>query len=109
MKNGIYSVHFRTPIGEGTGVAFLKDGTLEGGDAAVYYRGTYSIDGQKFTARIKTGTHNRAPGGINVMGQDSVTLSLEGTFDSNSNASAQGTAPEAPGVTITVKMARVAD
>lgn len=109
MQDGIYSVRFRTPLGEGAGVAFLKDGSLKGGDATVYYKGTYASDGAKFTAKIITGTHNREPGVINVMGKDAVTLSLQGTFDPNNNVSAQGTAPEAPGVTIAVRMVRVAD
>lgn len=109
MQDGIYAISFSTPLGEGTGVAFLRGGVLEGGDAAVFYKGNYTLDGSNFKATVKTGTHSHPPGQFNVMGRDSVTLTLQGSFDGGNNATAQGTAPEAPGVNIAVKMKRVAD
>ncbi len=41
LRNGKYSVWFRTPLGEGTGVVTLKDGMIKGGDTVLAYTGSY--------------------------------------------------------------------
>lgn len=41
LNNGLYRVTFRTPLGEGAGVAVLLDGKIRGGDSAFAYSGRY--------------------------------------------------------------------
>jgi hypothetical protein len=45
LRNGSYSVWFRTPQGEGTGVVVLKDGKLIGSDTGIAYTGSYVQEG----------------------------------------------------------------
>ena len=50
LRNGSYSAWFRTPQGEGTGIVELNDGQLTGGDTVIGYDGSYTQDGDSFTA-----------------------------------------------------------
>ena len=54
LRNGNYSVWFRTPLGEGTGVVNLTDGKLAGGDTVMAYTGSYTQAGDDFSADIAT-------------------------------------------------------
>ncbi|CCE05784.1 conserved hypothetical protein [Bradyrhizobium sp. STM 3843] len=105
MQDGLYSVEFRTPFSFGYGVVTLANGNLTGGDAALYYTGTYDLNGDAFTAKVKTARH--APGAISVFQRDQVTIDLNGTVAGNS-MTATGTAAEAPGVTFTAKLTLLA-
>jgi hypothetical protein len=40
LADGIYSVHFETPLGEGSGVVVVDGDKLRGGDASFAYFGT---------------------------------------------------------------------
>ncbi len=93
LRNGKYSVWFRTPLGEGTGVVTLKDGTIKGGDTVLAYTGSYRQDGDAFTAEITTGRH--MPGQLSVFGIDSVDLALTGK-SMPTVASCHGTTRQAP-------------
>lgn len=64
--NGIYSVQFRTRIGQGTGTIYLVDGKIYGGDAVVAYWGTYERIGNRFIATISTKQHSH---GFSVLGK----------------------------------------
>ena len=62
MQNGLYAAEFQTPLGKGYGVVMLLNGVLQGGDSMMYYQGSYTVDGNNFTAEVKTGAHARPPG-----------------------------------------------
>jgi len=51
--NGLWTVSFSTPLGEGTGVLTLLDGILAGGDANYYYSGSYVQDGSKLKGDLR--------------------------------------------------------
>ena len=106
LPDGLYSVRFKTPMGEGAGVVTMLGGRLRGGDAGIAYLGAYQQDGDKFTATVKTKRHT--PGNGSVFGKDSVTISLAGQ-SSGTGATCNGTAAESPGVTFQAHLAYISD
>jgi hypothetical protein len=59
LKDGKYSVWFRTPLAEGTGVVVLTpNGRLSGGDTVLSYIGHWRIDGEQFEATVFTARHS---------------------------------------------------
>lgn len=106
LPDGLYSVRFRTPLGEGAGVVTLIGGKLRGGDASIAYLGTYQQDGDKFAASVQTKRHTLGNG--SVFGKDSVTIILTGKSLGNS-ASCTGTAAEAPGISFQAQLAHISD
>lgn len=106
MKEGLYKVEFRTQLGFGFGVVVLQSGQLLGGDAGLYYFGTYQEDGDKLTANVKTNRHSRPPGVQSVFGKDAVTIEIKGRIHGD-NITATGTAQEAPGVTFDANLTRL--
>jgi hypothetical protein len=108
MRDGFYKVEFQTPMGFGAGVVVLQDGRLRGGDAGLFYLGTFERNGSEFTAQVVTGRHTQYPGVISVFGKDNVHISLKGQSNGEGGLM-QGTAVEAPGVKFTAKLSRIAD
>jgi hypothetical protein len=76
LKEGEYIIWFRTPLGSGTGRVLLKEGKLSGSDSAIAYSGSYSIDRDRFTARLATRRY--APGHESLVGADEVEIYLDG-------------------------------
>ncbi len=107
VKDGLYKVHFKTPLGEGFGVAALLNGKVRGGDGGIYYLGSYATNGDEFTAEITTNRYANIPGG-SVFGVDKVNLTLRGKSNGLS-AQVVGQAKEAPGVTFQASLAWIAD
>ena len=95
QRDGEYAVWFRTPRGEGTGIVYLADGRISGGDSMFTYGGCYQIDGDQFTATLTTRRH--AAGTTTVFGVDEVEARLTGTFK-GATAVCSGMAEQAPGV-----------
>lgn len=108
MRNGLYAVSFKTPLGEGAGVVTLLDGKVQGGDSGLFYDGTYSIAGERFSATLRTDRHDRNTGMVSVFGVDKVQIQLDGTWTGDS-ASVTGTSPQAPGISFKAALRRVAD
>jgi hypothetical protein len=108
MREGIYRVHFATPLGEGSGVVTLIGGRIRGGDAALYYNGTYQAENGKLLAHVATARHTTMPGVESVFGTDSVNITLNGDAKETS-ASVVGTAKEAPGITFRAQLEWLAD
>ena len=54
LANGNYSVWFRTPNGDGTGIVTLSDGTITGGDSFFEYSGSYEQNDDRLTATVRT-------------------------------------------------------
>jgi hypothetical protein len=108
MDDGLYKVEFQTPMGFGAGVVFLQSGKLRGGDAALFYVGTFVQNGNEFLAEVVTDRHTQYPGLVSVFGKDRVHITLKGQSSGNTGMM-QGTAVEAPGVRFTAKLSRIAD
>ena len=95
LAEGTYVAWFRTPAGEGTGIAHLRAGEITGGDSILTYYGTYSADGDLFKAVIRTKRHTI--GHPTVFGIDELTLRLEGKCNGHL-ARCHGRADEIPDV-----------
>ncbi|WP_159011365.1 GrlR family regulatory protein [Bradyrhizobium sp. S69] len=108
MDDGLYKVEFHTPMGFGAGVVFLQGGRLHGGDAGLFYVGTFAQHGNEFIAEVVTDRHTQYPGIVSVFGKDRVHIALKGQSNGNSGLM-QGTAVEAPGLKFTAKLSRIAD
>jgi hypothetical protein len=106
LRNGSYSVWFRTQQGEGTGVVVVSDGKITGGDNVSAYTGSYVVDGDKFTASLASRRHS--PGQPSVFGIDNVDLTLSGRA-TPTTASCTGTAAQAPGLTFEAALIRIKD
>jgi hypothetical protein len=108
LKDGKYSVWFRTPLAEGTGVVLLApNGRLSGGDTVLSYTGHWRIDGELFEAAVFTARHS--PGQPSVFGVDDLDISLIGRAKGGLTASCKGTAKQAPGLSFEATLVRMAD
>src|SRR5215813_11760855 len=76
LRNGEYVAWFRTPRGSGTGRVCFKDGEFSGADSVLSYAGTYTVDGLRFTGKLRTWRH--AAGQEGLLGMDDAELTLEG-------------------------------
>ena len=95
LKNGKYAAWYKTPAKQGTGVVHLLDGSITGSDSILAYSGTYEVNGDDFTAVLKTTRHSR--GHETIFGADNLTLRLTGKVVGRT-ARFTGTASEFPDI-----------
>lgn len=96
LKDGTYAAWFKTPFGQGTGIAHVAHGKIWGRDGVMTYDGTCEVDGDRFTATVTTKRHTE--GLPTVFGDDrELELKLEGTC-AGKLATYVGTAEQFPGV-----------
>jgi hypothetical protein len=96
LKDGSYAAWFKTPMGQGTGIAHLADGKIWGRDSIMTYSGSCTIDGDRFTATLVAQRY--AEGHPTVFGTDSdLHLKLNGTC-ADGIATYVGTSEQFPGV-----------
>ncbi|MFZ5735041.1 MAG: GrlR family regulatory protein [Pseudomonadota bacterium] len=63
MYNGLYSIHVATLDGhggKGSGVIAFQNGRIFGGDAYLYYNGSYTLAGSAFKGEVVVSQHTRA-------------------------------------------------
>lgn len=63
MYDGLYSIHVTTLDGhggKGSGVIAFHNGRIFGGDAYLYYSGTYTLQEQTFKGEVVISQHTRA-------------------------------------------------
>lgn len=108
MREGLYRVEFKTPLGQGAGLVVLAGGKLWGGDPMIAYVGTYAENGAQLTAEVRTYKHSVVPGMTPVFGRDEVHLTLRGN-SSGDTAQMTGTAREAPGVGFLARLIKLPD
>ena len=95
LKDGTYAAWFKTPLGQGTGIAHVADGKIWGRDSIMTYSGFCEVDGDRFTAIVSTKRHTE--GHATVFGADDLKLKFVGTCTGNI-ATCVGTADQVPGV-----------
>ena len=64
MKNGLYSIHVSLQdgrSGKGSGVIMFRDGKILGGDAYLFYTGSYTSKGDTFKGEILVQRHTSQP------------------------------------------------
>lgn len=60
MKNGLYSIHVTLldgRAGKGSGVIVFRDGKIVGGDAYLYYTGSYTAKDNTFKGEVLVQRH----------------------------------------------------
>lgn len=95
LRDGRYAAWFRTSHGEGTGIVYLLNGRISGGDSIFTYSGSYQVDDDRFTAALTTKRH--AAGPPTLFGIDEVDVRLAGRFN-GITAWCSGTAEQVPGL-----------
>jgi hypothetical protein len=109
MKNGLYKVEFVTPLGQGAGVVVLDNGLIRGGDSGLFYTGSYTLNGETFSAEIATDRHTHHKNLQSTLGVDQAILNLTGKIESDTRAAFAGTSPQAPGVSFQATLTRLCD
>ena len=84
MKNGLYSIHVSLQdgrAGKGSGVIVFRDGKIVGGDAYLFYTGTYTAKGDTFKGEVLVQRHTSSPD-VNPLfgGPSPVGIGVSGTF-----------------------------
>jgi hypothetical protein len=84
MKNGLYSIHVTLldgRVGKGSGVVVFRDGKVVGGDAYLFYTGTYTVKGDTFKGEVLVQRHTSSPDANPLFGGSSpVGIGVSGTF-----------------------------
>ena len=108
LRPGLYKVEFTTQIGAGMGVVVLDGGRLRGGDIAIAYLGTYTAEGDDFSADLRTLRHSTPPGVVSVFGEDDLDVHLAGTID-GSTITIEGSSAATPDVTFKAVLTHIGD
>src|SRR5665647_3439524 len=84
MKNGLYSIHVSLQdgrTGKGSGVIMFRVGKILGGDAYLFYTGTYTARGDTFKGEVLVQRHTSSPDANPLFGGPSpVGIGVSGTF-----------------------------
>ncbi len=84
MKNGLYSIHVTLQdgrSGKGSGVVMFRDGRILGGDAYLFYVGSYLVKGDTFKGEVLVQRHTRNPDANPLFGgPEPVGIGVSGTF-----------------------------
>ncbi len=83
MQNGLYSVHVDMLDGHGgrgSGVMTFIDGIIRGGDAFLFYVGTYRMIADKMRGEVVINQHTRQPDTNPLFGGREVSIGFTGTF-----------------------------
>ena len=108
MQAGLYKVQFHTVHGTGSGVIYVIDGKLRGGNSAFAFIGSYSGQGDSIQVKIATERHNDDPSIKPLFGTDRITLTLEGK-DNGNMVDFEGSALQLPGVAFRAILTRISD
>jgi hypothetical protein len=106
LREGDYSVWFRTPSGTGTALVRVKDGQISGGDAYIAYEGRYQLHGQNFEAVINTKRHTEGP--PTWFGIDEVVIRVTGK-STGRIATGAATVDQCPGLALDVTLMWIED
>jgi hypothetical protein len=95
MKNGLYSIHVNLldgRSGKASGVILFRDGQIRGGDACVFYTGSYTVKGDTFKGEVLVQRHTSPRDKDNPLfgGPNPVGIGLSGTF-TDTRATMNGT------------------
>jgi hypothetical protein len=98
MKNALYSIHVDLldgRSGKGSGVVIFRDGQILGGDAYLYYSGSYVVNAETMTFRgeVTVMQHTPSPAMSPLFGgqQQPVGIGVTGTY-TDDRATMNGTA-----------------
>jgi T3SS negative regulator,GrlR len=108
LQKGLYKVEFHTVHGTGSGVIYVVNGKLRGGNSAFAFIGNYADKSDGIHVKISTQRHNPDPAFKPLFGTDMITLTLKGTANGDM-VDFEGTALQLPGVTFKAVLTRISD
>jgi hypothetical protein len=96
MRNGLYSIHVDLldgRSGKGSGVVMFRDGKILGGDAYLFYTGSYLTTGDTFKGEVQVSQHTPSPDANPLFGgqKNPVGIGVSGT-STETSAEMSGTA-----------------
>lgn len=111
MRDGLYKIMFQTQYGRGSGVIHAHGGRLWGGDATMFWVGTYEQGEGEVTATVNVDRHTKRPMSRSVFGVDrvSITIAAVPSDATNDNYRFTGAPVELPRVALTGILQRIAD
>jgi hypothetical protein len=85
MRNGLYSIHVGLldgRSGKGSGVIVFSDGIMRGGDAFLFYAGTYAVQEttNTFRGEVIVNQHTASRDVNPLFGGGEVSIGVSGTF-----------------------------
>lgn len=89
MRNGLYSIHVDLldgRNGKGSGVVVFRDGEILGGDAYLYYTGSYTVNGSTFKGEVQVNQHTPSPDQSPLFGGQNQPVGVGVTGTSTDNA-----------------------
>lgn len=86
MRNGLYSIHVGLldgRLGKGSGVIVFHDGVIRGGDAYLFYTGSYAVQEKSSTFRgeVIVNQHTRSRDVNPLFGGGEVSIGVSGSFN----------------------------
>ncbi|ABD88917.1 GrlR family regulatory protein [Rhodopseudomonas palustris] len=89
MQNGLYSIHVDLldgRSGKGSGVVIFRNGTILGGDAYLFYTGSYTVSGDSFKGEVLVSQHTPSPDADPLFGgqKNPVGIGVSGTATATS-------------------------
>ncbi len=95
MRNGLYSIHVRTldgHFGKGSGVIMFRSGRILGGDAYLFYTGSYTVDGDTVRGEVLVDQHTRPRDIAPLFGGKPVSIGFSGKRGDDGDFAFDGTA-----------------
>jgi hypothetical protein len=85
MKNGLFSIHVALTdgrTGKGSGVIIFQNGQLLGGDAYLYYTGSYTVreDNSTMKGEVIVNRHTPSPDAQPLFGSQQVSIGWSGSY-----------------------------
>jgi hypothetical protein len=99
LRDGRYSVWFKTALADGVGIIELANEQLSGRDTVIEYSGRLTQVGDSFKATVSTRRHS--PGQVGILGLDEFDVEFEGT-SRQTTAACSGTVRQLPDVPLEV-------
>lgn len=82
--DGLYSIHVSLldgRSGKGSGVIMFANGQIRGGDAYLYYTGSYVMQGETFKGEVIVNQHTPSREVIPLFGGQQVSIGVTGRFN----------------------------
>ena len=96
MKDGLYSIHVSLldgNTGKGSGVIVFRNGKIRGGDAYLYYTGSYTVQNDTLKGEVIVNRHTPNRGEENpLFGDRQVSIGVTGKTTPDGRGEMEGTA-----------------
>ena len=104
LADGFYSITFGTRLGEAAGVITLDEGRLQGGDAIMFYIGSYATEGDRIFGNVRIARHATLRDLTSVFGVEEADIDFSGLVAADGRIAGTATSPQAPGIEMSFAM-----